>query len=61
MTKKACKSCRKITEDNVCPICQNTDLSTRWRGLVVIINPEKSQVAEKLEIKEKGEYALIVQ
>ncbi|MFH1450794.1 MAG: transcription elongation factor subunit Spt4 [archaeon] len=61
MTKKACKSCRRITEEGVCPVCQGTDLSTRWRGLAVIINPEKSLVAKKLEIDQKGEYALIVQ
>jgi|TARA_Y100000031_G_C8060355_1_gene310335 DNA-directed RNA polymerase subunit E" len=61
MTKKACKNCRKITEESTCPICHGNELSTRWRGLAVIINPDKSQVAEKLEIKEKGEYALIVQ
>jgi len=61
MTKKACKNCRRITEESVCPICQGTELSTRWRGLAVIINPVKSLVAKKLEIDQKGEYALIVQ
>ncbi|MFH1450862.1 MAG: transcription elongation factor subunit Spt4 [archaeon] len=61
MTKKACKNCRKITEESVCPVCNSADLSTRWRGLAVIINPEKSEVAKKLEINQKGEYALIVQ
>ncbi|MDP7282462.1 MAG: transcription elongation factor subunit Spt4 [Candidatus Undinarchaeales archaeon] len=61
MTKKACKSCRFISEGQVCPICQGTELSARWRGLAVIINPEKSEVAKKLEINQKGEYALIVQ
>lgn len=61
MTKKACKNCRFLTEENVCPICKGTDLSARWRGLAVIINPEKSEIAKKLEIKDKGEYALIVQ
>jgi len=61
MTKKACKSCRRITEQHECPVCQSTELSTRWRGLAVIIDPGKSQIAKKLEIDQKGEYALIVQ
>ena len=61
MTKKACRMCRKITEAHVCPVCNSPELSTRWRGLAVIINPEKSEIAKKLEITQKGEYALIVQ
>ncbi|MDP7260896.1 MAG: transcription elongation factor subunit Spt4, partial [archaeon] len=41
--------------------CGATDFSSWWNGVVIIINPEKSVVAEKLGIKEKGEYALSVQ
>lgn len=58
---KACKACNKLTEASTCPVCQGHDLSSRWSGLVIIINPQDSEVAEKLEITEKGEYALIVQ
>jgi len=61
MVKKACKHCRKITDKHVCPICGSNELSARWRGLAVIINPPKSDIAKKLEIDQKGEYALIVQ
>ncbi|MAF89446.1 MAG: transcription elongation factor subunit Spt4 [archaeon] len=58
---KACKACSRLNESNVCVACGATDFSSRWNGLVIIINPEKSVVAEKLGIKEKGEYALSVQ
>ncbi|HIK02047.1 TPA: DNA-directed RNA polymerase subunit E'' [archaeon] len=58
---KACKNCSRLNESNVCVSCGATDFSSRWSGMVIIINPEKSIVAEKLAKKEKGEYALTVQ
>ncbi len=59
--RKACKKCRYVTTESICPICKNEDLSSRFSGVVVVFNPEKSEIAKKLEIKQKGEYALIVQ
>jgi DNA-directed RNA polymerase subunit E" len=58
--RKACKSCNKITEEGVCPACGGHDLSTRFQGLVVILDPENSEVAKRLDIKMPGEYALKV-
>ena len=59
--KKACKTCHKTTEASVCPICGSEDLSSRYGGLAIIIDPMNSEVAKRLNIKDKGEYALIVQ
>lgn len=59
--KKACKSCKRLTNEKMCPACGEVDFSNRWSGLAIIINPENSKVADKLNITEKGEYALIVQ
>lgn len=58
--RKACKSCNKITEEGVCPVCDSHDLSTRFQGLVIIISPENSEIAKKLGITVPGEYALKV-
>lgn len=57
----ACKKCGYILEDqNVqeCPICQNKKFTTFWKGLVYINDPEKSEVAKKLNITHKGRFAL---
>ncbi len=59
--KKACKKCRRLTKKNVCPACGSVEFSKRWSGLAIILDPSNSKVADKLEITEKGEYALIVQ
>ena len=58
--KKACKKCNRITEKDMCPVCGGGDLSKRFSGLVIITDPANSKVADKLGIKEKGKYALIV-
>jgi len=55
----ACKNCHKLTKENVCPNCA-VPTSKRWRGYVVIRDPAHSQIAEKMNIKKPGKYALKV-
>jgi len=49
-----------LTTDKACPNDGSTELSSEWSGLVIIINPEKSQVAKTLAITKPGRYALKV-
>jgi len=58
MTEKACKNCHRIVEGDVCPICKDAQLTASWKGFVVIMDPEKSEVAKKLNITTPGKYAL---
>lgn len=60
MTEKACKNCRFISNGPVCPNCKSTNLSDDWTGLVVIIDPERSEIAKKMGIKSPGRYAVRV-
>lgn len=55
----ACKNCFRITDQERCPACGG-ELSKEWQGYVVVLNPEKSEIAKKLNIKEPGTYALKV-
>ncbi len=57
-TRKACKQCHMIYEGDKCPGCGNKDHTTDWKGHVIILNPEKSEIAKKMKIKEKGDYAI---
>lgn len=56
---QVCRNCRRFTTGKVCSHCKSTNLSTSWKGLVIIINPE-SEIAKALEINEEGKYALYV-
>ena len=53
----ACRKCRAITIGKVCSICKSSDLTRDWSGIILIVQPENSQVAKTLEITQKGKYA----
>jgi DNA-directed RNA polymerase subunit E" len=56
---RACKSCLRLTEEERCPVCGG-NTSQYWSGYLAVIDPERSQIAQKLEIKSTGQYALKV-
>jgi DNA-directed RNA polymerase subunit E" len=56
----ACRKCLAISQGKVCPSCGSTDLTENWKGLVVIFNVEKSEVARILGVTKPGKYALQV-
>jgi len=49
-----------LTTEKACPNDGSTELSNEWSGLIIIINPAKSQVAKTLAISKPGRYALKV-
>ncbi len=57
---KVCKKCKLFVDGPQCPICNGKQFSTNWQGRINILNPEKSDIAKKIEIKVKGEYAIKV-
>lgn len=57
--EKACRTCRKIIEEGKeCPLCHGTSFTTFWKGYVIIIDPEKSEIAKKMGITHTGKHAL---
>jgi DNA-directed RNA polymerase subunit E" len=56
--KKACKSCKMLVSGNECPVCKSADLSTSWKGRMVVIDPNKSEIAKKVGVKGAGDYAI---
>ncbi len=61
MADKACKNCKRIVEEgNTCPICKSNDLTTSWKGLVIVYDSETSKLAQEMEIGSPGKYAVRV-
>ncbi len=56
----ACRKCKAITSGKVCSICKSSDLTPDWSGILLIVQPENSQVAKTMNITKKGKYALKV-
>ena len=58
MVKKVCKDCKIFVEKNTCPICKGANFTTTWKGRIIILDNEKSEIAKKLDVKLNGEYAI---
>jgi DNA-directed RNA polymerase subunit E" len=58
--KKACKSCKLFYEGEVCPICKSSSSSTSWQGRLYVLDASKSEIAQKIGVTIKGEYAIKV-
>jgi DNA-directed RNA polymerase subunit E" len=56
---QVCRNCKRFTMENVCPVCKSSNMSSSWKGVVVIMDTQ-SETALKLNITEPGRYALYV-
>ena len=56
---KACKLCNTIYEGGEkCPKCESKESVESFKGRIIVQNPEKSEIAQKLNLKDKGEFAI---
>ena len=58
--KKVCKKCRLFVEGSECPLCRSSNFTETWKGRMIILDAEKSEIAKKVGLKSKGEYAVKV-
>jgi DNA-directed RNA polymerase subunit E" len=56
---RACKTCKRITEAEQCPVCK-INTSQYWSGYLCVVDPDKSEIAKRLGIKLPGHYAMKV-
>ncbi len=57
--QKACKKCKAIIDSgSKCPHCGSEEIAENSKGKVIVMNPEQSEVAQNLKIKDKGAYAI---
>jgi len=57
MTEKACKICRRLLKGNLCPTCKSSELTSNWKGVLVIFNAE-SEIAKEAGMTAAGKYAV---
>jgi DNA-directed RNA polymerase subunit E" len=58
--EQACRKCHALTHDKVCPNDKSNELSEEWSGLIIVLDPKNSNVAQTLGITVPGRYALKV-
>jgi len=49
---KACKICNTIHEAEKCPKCDSKESTESFKGRIYVLEPEKSEIAQKLKIKD---------
>ncbi len=57
---KACTRCKYLVNHEVikCPICGNDSFTENWSGMIIVVDPESSEVAKMLGISKPGRYAV---
>ncbi|MEM5815271.1 MAG: transcription elongation factor subunit Spt4 [Candidatus Aenigmatarchaeota archaeon] len=55
----ACRNCKFLTTEKICPNCGSSNLSSSWKGVIVIFSVE-SMLAKSANINKPGKYALYV-
>jgi len=56
--KKVCKTCKIFVDGQQCPICKGQTFTTNWQGRIYVVDPKKSEIAQKVGLEAKGEYAI---
>ncbi len=56
MPEKACKNCRRLVKGNICPICKTTELTSNWKGVILVLD-SRSEIAKEAGITTPGKYA----
>jgi RNA polymerase subunit RPABC4/transcription elongation factor Spt4 len=56
---KACKICKTIYEEGEkCPNCDSREYTDSYKGRIVVMNHEESEIAKKLNINREGNFAI---
>ena len=57
--QKACKLCKTVFESGEkCPNCGSKEYTETFKGRIVVLNPEQSEIAQQINLKEKGNFAI---
>ena len=58
--ERACRTCHLMTYKTFCPKCKTPTLSDDFSGAVIILDPEHSIIARRLNFDVRGKFALRV-
>lgn len=56
--EKTCRVCKALYEGDKCPNCNSQEYSEDGKGKVIVLDPEKSEIAKNMTITKKGRYSI---
>lgn len=54
---KVCKNCKRIVSESKCPVCNLSNFSRTWKGLVIINDPN-SDIGKMVGATSPGKFCL---
>jgi DNA-directed RNA polymerase subunit E" len=60
MADKVCRNCKRFVTGTACPACRTANFTRTWKGILIVNDPNGSEVAQLLGISAPGKYALWV-
>ena len=58
--EKVCRNCRRFVSGTSCPVCNQSNFSRSWKGVVVITDPSNSEIAQVMGVTMHGKYCVWV-
>lgn len=57
---KACRNCKALVdrEVEVCPVCNGREFVEEWSGVVIVVDPENSEIAKTLKVNQRGRFVV---
>ncbi len=56
--EKACRRCGRVHDEKKCPECGSEETTTEYVGVVIVLDPKNSWLAQKLGLRKEGKYAI---
>lgn len=56
--QKACKQCKAIFEGPKCPQCGSNEFVESFKGKMIVLKPEESEIAKQIKVTKKGTFAV---
>lgn len=57
---RACKKCKRITTEKICPVHGDEKTTTEWLGFIYIVETKESSISDRAGTDMPGMYAIKV-
>lgn len=57
---RACKKCKRLTVEKICPVHGEEKTTTDWMGFIYIVEPKVSSISDRAGTDMQGMYAIKV-
>lgn len=56
--ERVCKQCKFICNDDICPNCNSKEIVDNFKGRIIVLDVDQSEIAKNLKFTKKGNFAI---